>query len=108
MAQTLQQLFGASATKTGTQITINLTDFPNLNTANPTASQACAAYLLWLKDNTKAMADDPTAGVAASDFEQSKTFVTRGNPAVAQEQHPITFNLYRPDTNTTLDPDDVI
>lgn len=108
MAQTLQELFGANAALASGTLSIKLSDYPTLNSANPSASKICAAILLRLKDVTKASQDDPTAGVVASDFEQTKTFITRGNPGVAQEQHPITFNLYRPDTSTALDPDDVI
>lgn len=108
MPQTLQELFGANATITSGTLSIKLSDFSSLDAANPSASKICAAFLLRLRDVTKASQNDATAGVVASDFEQAKTFVTRGTPAVAQEQHPLTFNLYRPDTSTALDPDDVI
>ena len=109
MALSLQQAFGPSATQAGTKITIELTDFTNLNAATATPSKALAALLLWQKANLAQFVDDPTVGVvSAADFGNTKTFITRGDPAVAQIQNSVTFNLYRSDTEATLDPDDVI
>ena len=109
MALTLQQAFGPSATQAGTKITFDLVDFPNLNAATATPSKALAALLLWQKENLAQFADDPTVGVVgAADFGTIKTFITRGDPAVAQIQNAVTFNLYRPDTEAALDPDDVV
>ena len=109
MALTLQQAFGPSATQTGTKITIDLVDFSNLDAGTATPSKALAALLLWQKANLAQFADDPTVGVvSAVDFGTTKTFVTRGDPAVAQIQNSITLNLYRNDTEASLDPDDVI
>jgi hypothetical protein len=109
MPLTLQQAFGANATLANGVLTISLADYPALNTANPSASKALAAILLGIHDRTKTLTEDPTVGVAGDEgFGTNKTFVTRGDPPIAQIQNQVTFNLYRNDTETTLDPDDVI
>lgn len=108
MPQTLVQLFGPKAVRSGNKITIDLTDFTSvgLNTAvSPSPSKACAAYLKWLRNSTKPMAEDATAGVAADSFDATRSFTTRNN--VNQIQNPITFNIYTPDTTREFDPDAV-
>lgn len=108
MPQTLIQLFGARATRSGNIITINLADFAStgLNVAlNPSPSKALAAYLKWLRTSTKPMAEDATAGVVADSFDATRSFTTRNN--VAQIQNPITFNIFTPDTTREFDPDAV-
>lgn len=109
MAQSLTDLFGASATQTGTTVTIDFANFTALDDpANASPTQLCAAYLLWLREMTSAATDDKTAGIAADDFQPDKQFVQRGteNPE-PQIAIPITINLYAPD-NTSFDPDDVL
>ncbi|BAZ46371.1 hypothetical protein NIES4102_34020 [Chondrocystis sp. NIES-4102] len=59
MTQTLADLFRATATKSGSTITINLKDFDDSNGANLLAdpinaspAKACAAWLSWLHKKT--------------------------------------------------------
>ena len=109
MAQSLTDLFGASATQTGSTITIEFADFSDLDdptTATP--SQLCAAYLLWLRETSKNAVNDKEAGIAADEFQPEKSFVQRGETEpVSQIAIPIQINLYAPDT-TAFDPDSVI
>lgn len=108
MAQTLQDLYGASATSTGTTITFDYSDFAStgLDGANPTPSQIMAAHLKWLVETLTPAIEDATAGIAPDTFQQDKNFVTRGNePQIAQ---PFTLLAYRPDSTATFDPDDVL
>lgn len=107
--QTLVQLFGAKAVRSGAKITIDLTDFVSVGLTNATTcspSQACAAYLRWLQANTKQFAEDSDAGVAAETFDQQRSFTTRDNKA--QIIYPVSLNLFSPDNTAALDPDNVI
>lgn len=112
MAQTLTDLFGASATQTGSQITLDFSDFASASglddptTASPT--KLLAAYLIWLRDATQPAANDKTAGIAADEFQPDKSFVSRGETEPeSQISIPVTFNLYALD-NTQFDADNVI
>ena len=112
MPQSLNELFGVSATQAGATVTIDFTDFQSAtgldDATTATPSQLAAAYLVWLRDTTKPKTNDKTAGVAADDFQPEKTFVSRGDTdPVSQIVTPVTINLYSTD-NTTFDPDNVI
>jgi hypothetical protein len=108
-ALTLTQCFGANATLTNGTLTIQLSDFPALNSANPSASKIMAAIMLALKTTTATLREDSTVGiVSAIEYGNEKSFVQRGDPAVSQIQTALTFNLYTADSSTALDPDDVL
>ena len=113
MAQTITELLGANATLSNGTVTIQLADLTDSNNnpylASPssaTASQTVAAILAYLVRVTDGKSSDETAGIAAADFQNEKSFVTRGESS--QIQQPFTINCYRPDNLSTFDPDDVI
>ncbi|MCU0534228.1 MAG: hypothetical protein MUD14_10075 [Hydrococcus sp. Prado102] len=108
-AQTLAQLFGPKATRSGVKITMDLTDFIGVGLANATTaspSKACAAYLKWLVTNTARFAEDAEAGIAADTFAPQRSFVVRGTSN--QIQNPINLYVYIPDTTREFDPDAVL
>lgn len=108
MPQTLVQLFGARAVRSGSKVTIEFADFASTGLGNPTTaspSKLAAAYLKFLRESTKPMQEDATAGVVADSFDATRSFTTRNN--VNQIQNPITFNVYTPDTTREFDPDAV-
>jgi hypothetical protein len=106
MAQSLTSLFGANASVSSGVLSITLADFTELDGSSPTATQIAAAILQYWATSTTSLTDDNTAGVVASSFQPSKTFVTRNN--VSQIEQGFTINTYRADTTTSFDPDDVI
>ena len=107
--QTLQQLLGPKATRSGVKVTFDLTDYAgvgltNATTASPT--QAVSALLKYMVANLAKFADDPDAGIAAATYQQERSFVTRGN--VRQIENPIGLSVYIADTTREFDPDAVI
>jgi methyl-accepting chemotaxis protein len=87
-AQTLTQLFGPKAVRSGVKITLDLTDFlgvglNNATTASP--SKACAAYLKWLVTNTAQFAAKVDAGLAKELGTGNAQWInTTGRPAAAK------------------------
>ncbi len=119
MTQSLAQLFGATASKTGTSITINLNDFDDDSNNNlladattATPAQAVAAWLSWLHRtqtpatdaNGIAVVDKTNALVPQSSF-SPKTFEVREN--VSQIRNEFNFAIYTVDA-TTFDPDNAV
>lgn len=106
-APTLTQLFGASATRTGSSITIDFADFPALADPATAAPAKClAAYLAWLVQATANKTDDPEWGIAASAFQNSYAFTTRGTQVQIEQTY--TINAYFANPITELDPDNVV
>jgi hypothetical protein len=119
MTQLLADLFGATATKTGTSITINLNDFDDANgnnlladpaTASP--AKALAAWLSWLHRtqmpatdaNGTAIVDKTNTLVPQTSF-SPKTFEVREN--TSQVKNEFNFAIYTTDA-TAFDPDNAI
>lgn len=107
MAQSVTELFGATATLSNGNVTIKAADFPDINTpATASAAVIMAALLKHLKTLTAADAD-ATKPIAASTFQNDFSFVTRGNSSQILE--PITINIYHDNPiGATLDPDTVV
>lgn len=106
-APTLTQLFGSSATRSGSTITIDFANFTDLdNPATATPAQCLAAYLAWLVTATANKTEDPDWGIAAGAFQDSYAFTTRGNEVQIQQTYSI--NAYFSNPITNLDPDDVV
>jgi hypothetical protein len=107
MAQSVTELFGATATLVNGVVSIKAVDFPEIN--NPSTASATvimAALLKHLKTLTAADSD-ATKAIAASTFQNPFVFVVRGTGTQIQEQ--IILNVYHTDPiGTTLDPDTVI
>lgn len=119
MTQSLTQLFGATATKTGSSITINLNDFDDANNSNlladpatATAAQALAAWLSWLHRtqmpatdaNGTSIVDKTNALVPQTSF-SPKTFEVRED--VSQIRNEFNFAIYTVDA-TSFDPDNAV
>jgi hypothetical protein len=107
MAQSVTELFGATATLSNGEVTIKASDFPAINSpSTASASVIMAALLKRLKTLTDADAD-ATKAIAASTFQNPFSFVVRGTSNQIQEA--IIINIYHTDPiGSTLDPDTVI
>ncbi|MGL5940817.1 MAG: hypothetical protein ACRC2S_10565 [Waterburya sp.] len=119
MTQSLTDLFGATATKTGTSITINLNDFDDASGSNlladsatATPAQALAAWLSWLHrtqmpatDANGAVIVDKTDTLVPQTSFSPKTFEVREN--VSQIKNEFNFAIYTADA-TAFDPDNAV
>ncbi|WP_013323852.1 hypothetical protein [Gloeothece verrucosa] len=108
MTQTLQALFGPTATQTGTKITIDTNDFVayGLSGSSPSPSQVLCAFMQRLDQYLENAVDDPTAGVSSVSFRPIPTFVSRGTATHRAQQIGLVF--YKNEASINLDPDDVI
>ena len=119
MAQSLTDLFGTSATKTYSSITINLDDFVDGN-GNPylqdsttaTPAQAATAWIAWLWHTTLEPLDsnnqpiqDKTQAIVAQTAFTPKSYETRDGEAQIRNEFP--FAIYTIDSSG-FDPDNVI
>jgi hypothetical protein len=119
MAQSLAQLFGASATKTGSSITIDLNDFDDASSNNlltdpatATPAQALAAWLSWLHrtqmpatdTNGTTVVDKTNTLVPQTSF-SPKTFEVRQD--VSQIRNEFNFAIYTVDA-IAFDPDNAV
>lgn len=105
---TLIEAFGANATRTGDQVTIDFGDFPELTTpATATPSQLISALLQYWNGQT-AWSDDKLKGIAPGFANTKQIVTTRGTDTVSQISRPITINVYETDNQTTFDPDNTI
>lgn len=106
-APTLTELFGSSATRSGSTVTIDFANFTDLNSpTTATPAQLLAAYLAWIVETTAAQSENADWGIAASSFQDSFSFVTRGTAVQIQQTYSI--NAYFTNPISELDPDNVV
>ncbi|WP_013324520.1 hypothetical protein [Gloeothece verrucosa] len=107
MPLTLQQIFGTNATIANGELTIKLSD---LTSAGLNGTKPSSIFASLLKRNKSTLGgdiiNDPTAGVSATSFENSRTFVMRGTET--QISVPVTFNIYLAAPSDDFDPDDIV
>ncbi len=104
---TLQQVFGASASQSGTTLTITKADLTGLTASSVNTAEGLLAAIL-----IKAQAYLTQANFDAN-IDQSiviaggySSFTTRGTNNTAYRNDQLTVTLAKPDTSSTLDPDD--
>ncbi|WP_414546514.1 hypothetical protein [Nostoc sp. CCY0012] len=104
---TLQQVFGANAIQDATTITIVKADLTGLTAdANNTAESLLAA--INLKAQTYLTQANFDANLDQSIYIESgfSSFTTRGVNNDSYRVDPVTITFVKPDSNSTLDPDD--
>ena len=106
---TLAQVFGANAAQTSTTLTITKSDLSGTGlTASGTNSSESLLVAILL--NAQAYL---TAANFTSDTDQTieidagySSLTTRGTPAVAYRNDTLTVTLSKPDTSSTINPND--
>lgn len=104
---TLQQVFGTNATQTSTTITITKADLTGLTPSGTNTAESLLAALLLKAKTTLNQTDFGTntdQSIYISDGFSS--FTTRGTNNDAYRVDQLTVNLAKPDTGSTLDPDE--
>lgn len=104
---TVTEYFGSGATLSGTTLTVNLAPLATkfgMNTTTPKASQALALLIMQAESATDTKVSDPLYGVTIEAGFNS--IVARGESS--QIANGYTVNIYTPNPNATLDPDNVI
>jgi hypothetical protein len=107
---TLQNIFGASATQSATTLTITKADLAAVGltaSATNSAEALFTALILLAKSYlTQTNFDANTDQSVLIDFPSfnAQSLVTRNNQQY--RQHVVTVNLYKPDNNAAIDPDD--
>lgn len=105
---TLQQIFGASATQTSTQLVITKADFLSLTAASDNkAEQLFVALLLQAKSilTTTRQATNPEQSITIEEPGFGADSLVQRNDQTFR-QKALTINLQKLDTSTTIDPDD--
>lgn len=108
MTLTIQQIWGTNATLVDGIVSFHVADFASagLDGNNPSPTQIFAAQTKYVETTTANLTDDPTVGVSPPAYLQDKSSVTRGTSK--QVAYPVNLQFYKIDTDTTLDPNDVI
>lgn len=102
---TLQEVFGAGATQTGTTLTIAKADFPTLTAAaDNRAEQLFVAILLQAQAALTTTRQDTNPEQSITIEDQFQSLVTRNNQQFRQVTKAV--NLQKLDTTAGVDPDD--
>lgn len=102
---TLQEVFGAGATQTGTTLTIAKADFPNLTAAaDNRAEQLFVALLLKAQVALTPTRQDTNPEQSITIEESFQSLVTRNNQQFRQITKSV--NLQKLDATVGIDPDD--
>lgn len=104
---TLQDIFGAGATQTGTTITISKADFPNLTAAPDNRAESLFVAILlraYSMLTTTRQDTNPEQSITIEEPFGSDSLVTRNNQTYRQKTYSI--NLQKFDASNVIDPDD--
>lgn len=105
---TLQQIFGAGATQTATELVISKADLTGLTaTANNSAESLFVAIMLKAKTHLTTAnyeANTDQSIVIETPGFNAQSLVTRNN--TQYRQYSETVNLYKVDSSSAIDPDD--
>lgn len=103
---TLQSVFGASATQTATSITILKSELPGLTaSATNTAESLLTGILLQAKVGLPQSTFDTNLDQSLYISTGFPGFVFRGANNDSYRNDSLTINLCKPDTASTIDPD---
>jgi hypothetical protein len=104
---TLVQVFGDNATQTGTSLTITKADLAGLTASSSnTAESLLAAILIKAKNYLTQSNFDANIDQSIVIAGGYSSFTTRGTNNTAYRNDQLTLTLAKPDTSSTLDPDD--
>lgn len=104
---TLTEIFGAGATQTATQLTVNKADLPGLTaSATNTAESLLVGILLKAKEKLTTVSQDANIeqNLTVEESSFSETLIQRNNQTYRQKT--LSVNLQKLDTSAGIDPDD--